>query len=288
MLMISSTLNRISKRIVSAVAPELFLQAKAARARAHSEKLERGWGCSDLTAQFIGMHGDAIVTGPFSGLRFPESVHHRHLVPKLLGAYERHLHPVIESLLGGSYSTVIDVGAAEGYYAMGFAMRMPSVPVVAFDTDPWSRKVVLEGATLNGLANLSVKRTCTPKWLARNLAPNALLVIDCEGFEDVLLRPASSVELYTADILVETHETASPGVTERLRQRFGQTHYVTVIRQDADRTSHRVIYEPYLRGLPDELAAMAFREYRSHSQVWLHMEPKNLHTRRMPAANPNV
>src|SRR5438105_426555 len=68
-----------------------------------------------------------VLDGPFRGLRYPSaSSLHSGLLPKLLGTYEAELHGPIEHLLKSrTYGAVVDVGAAEGYYAVGFALRCP-------------------------------------------------------------------------------------------------------------------------------------------------------------------
>ena len=55
-------------------------------------------------------------------------------VAKILGCNEQPLHPFIEMAFARQYSTVINVGCAEGYYVR-MAKRMPHTEVHAFDLD---------------------------------------------------------------------------------------------------------------------------------------------------------
>ena len=78
--------------------------------------------------------GLAVRSGPFAGLRFPEAAvagpHHADSLPaKLLGSYQQQLHPALERLLESGFSTIENVGAAEGYYAVGLALRAPDARV---------------------------------------------------------------------------------------------------------------------------------------------------------------
>ena len=74
--------------------------------------------------------------GPFSGMVYPEmTAIGSSLVPKLLGSYEQELHPVLDAICANDYSEIIDIGCAEGYYACGLAMKIPTARVFAFDTN---------------------------------------------------------------------------------------------------------------------------------------------------------
>lgn len=74
-----------------------------------------------------------IVAGPFRGMRYIEKAVCSELPPKILGTYEMELHALIESIVARRPSCIIDIGAAEGFYAVGFATRLPNCMVVAFD-----------------------------------------------------------------------------------------------------------------------------------------------------------
>lgn len=50
-------------------------------------------------------------------------------VPNLVGSYESELHLQIEQLILERPQVVIDVGCAEGYYAVGLAQRLPDATI---------------------------------------------------------------------------------------------------------------------------------------------------------------
>ena len=56
-------------------------------------------------------------------------------VPKLIGSYEEEVHLIIEEIIRRRYSIVVNIGCAEGYYAVGFALRIPDAIVYAFDIE---------------------------------------------------------------------------------------------------------------------------------------------------------
>ena len=69
---------------------------------------------------------ERVVAGPFQGMNIPLSGVSKRLLPSyVLGSTELELRDLIERLIASNYSTIINVGAADGYYAVGFARRSP-------------------------------------------------------------------------------------------------------------------------------------------------------------------
>ena len=68
-----------------------------------------------------------VLTGIFKGLKYPElTAYGSALYPKLIGSYEKELCPTLARLLEKNYSEIIDTGCAEGYYAVGLALKTNS------------------------------------------------------------------------------------------------------------------------------------------------------------------
>ena len=147
-----------------------------------------------------------------------------HIGPYLLGTYEAELHDTWSRLLQREYSEIVDVGANFGYYAVGLARRFPNKRVVAFDVDWWARKAVAEMAAANGAANVSIESWCDPSWLARHLKHNSLIISDCEGYEGALFCEQWVPAFASCTFVIELHEAFVPGVTERCRAMFADTH----------------------------------------------------------------
>ncbi|MCS7063959.1 MAG: hypothetical protein NZM04_07975, partial [Methylacidiphilales bacterium] len=69
--------------------------------------------------------GNRVRHGPFAGMVYENDTFCcSAIAPKLLGSYEREIQPWIESLLLDRWEGVVDVGCAEGYYAVGFACKI--------------------------------------------------------------------------------------------------------------------------------------------------------------------
>ena len=149
-----------------------------------------------------------VLNGPFAGMVYLNEPVWGSITPRWLGSYEGCLHPVIREIIAANHARVIDVGCAEGYYAVGFCRALPGADVFAFDMDPESRAQVLRLWELNGRpGQLTVGGLLDHAELERLARPHALLMCDIEGGEMQLLDPARCEALKTMDVLVEVHHT---------------------------------------------------------------------------------
>ena len=64
----------------------------------------------------------AVRSGPFQGMRYLDEIVWGSVTPRWLGCYEWELHGAVRQILDRGYKTIIDVGCAEGYYAVGLAL----------------------------------------------------------------------------------------------------------------------------------------------------------------------
>jgi tRNA G37 N-methylase Trm5 len=188
-----------------------------------------------------------------------------------LGSYEAELHPVLNSLDLSRYTKFINIGSAEGYYAVGLARLRPQRPVYAFDVNPYARRSLKQIAAVNNVRSIVQGGYCTASQLQEFTQQCALVICDIEGYESELLDPAQIGNLRNADILVEIHPHQALSLTDTqtlLISRFAQSHHVTALQA----TSRPLATWQALCGnrlSPAELAA-ALNEHRSYpDQSWL-------------------
>lgn len=171
--------------------------------------------------------GWRVLSGPFRGLRYvPEAVGSVH-APKLLGTYEAELRPQVEALITRAPDVVVNIGAGEGYYAVGLARRLPQARILAYEAEARGRDLIGRVAALNGVApQIDVRGLCALDDLIASLrgAKNPVVVIDAEGAEDLLLDPVKIPDLARAAILVEVHDFILPAIGDTLLRRFAVTH----------------------------------------------------------------
>jgi predicted O-methyltransferase YrrM len=170
-----------------------------------------------------------VIYGPFKGMEFPNQDW-----PKMLGSYEDELHEVIEIICAQGYEQIIDIGAAEGYYAVGFAMRLKAARIYAYEMDPPSLQICREMIDRNGLKDRVILREkCEPSNLAEfDYSKRTLIFCDVDSYELMLLDPSVVPALKQADILVETHDFIIPNITTTLKARFAATHDLTIYREE--------------------------------------------------------
>lgn len=210
-----------------------------------------------------------VSTGPFEGMRYVDASWGSVWEPKLLGIYERELHRVVAEAVSRRPSRIVDVGAAEGYYAVGLARAVRSADVYAFEADADAHPLLRTMAELNGVsARMHVGGLCTPERLADVVGDGrgVLVVCDVEGAEVDLLDPDRIAGLRHASVLVELHAGRMPNVGQTLRDRFSPTHDVTPVLQEA-RSAREYPYPA--RFVPEAYRLNAVSEHRQPWEPWM-------------------
>jgi len=198
------------------------------RARAHRFLRRMG----PINDEYVRRYGLVVRRGPFAGMRYMPGQEHisGHLIAKLAGTYERQLYPWFGEWIAGDFDLVIDVGCAEGFYAVGLARAIPNVEVRAYDTDARARDDCAELARTNGVEDrVAVAGTCTPETLAEVSSQRVALLSDCEGYEKILLDPDRAPNLRHWSIIVEQHDHADTTTSATIRERFRATPEIEVI-----------------------------------------------------------
>ena len=173
-----------------------------------------------------------VLGGPFRGMHYVSESIGSVLLPKTLGCYELELQPIIERYLSRKAGQFIDVGAAEGYYAVGLASRCPASRVVAFEALESGRNVLRRLAELNGVSGrVDVHEFCAADTFERAVSASCpdLIIMDVEGGENELLRQQVLPLLEKSDLIVELHPWICPTIESDLKDRFARTHQAGVI-----------------------------------------------------------
>ncbi len=198
-------------------------------------------------------------------MRYLRAVSWGELAPKVLGSYEAELHEELETLVGRGHDRIVNVGSAEGYYAVGLALRLPAADVFAFDSDPYAQYLNRRLAARNGVRErLRVEGICTPSRLAEVVRGRTLLVVDCEGCELELLRPDLVPGLAQADLVVELHDFLDPAISGKVLGRFTESHDAKVV----DSVARDPGAYPALGSLPPAERHEAVDEHRPGPMQW--------------------
>ena len=216
-------------------------------------------------------------SGPFAGMKYISGAVGSAYVPKLLGIYERELGQKIECACACQFPLIIDIGAAEGYYAAGLALRNPNARVIAFEMELKGRQALKEMLRMNDVdSRVEVQGKCeiSDLQLALQRADHSLILCDVEGDEERLLNPEVLPELRRAHLLVEMHDFIHPGITERMTQRFDQTHVVERIWQEPRSRSEMPWRTFGTAFLSRKYLDWAVSEWRPVRMSWLWITPK--------------
>lgn len=230
------------------------------------------WRASLLGEAVVRRFGSKVLSGPFEGMEYLRAATEGTLTPRLLGTYECELHPYLLRFAAEGLDCVIDVGSAEGYYAVGMARLMPQLQVFAHDIAQEARDACRALADLNGVADrITIGGEFTPTDFEAFAGRRCLVIVDCEGAEVDLLRPDLSPALAGMKLIVETHNLYRRDALETITTRFAPSHNIV-----------RVDLGPKSAPLPPDLAKqnhldqlLAVWEGRRGPTPWLVMTPKD-------------
>lgn len=225
-------------------------------------------------AQLIGntlavRSGNRVLSGPFAGMNYGTLAAEGSRSARLLGCYEASLAPVIEAIVASNPALIMDIGCAEGYYAVGLARRLPGTRILARDASDMAQLMCRALADLNGVA-VETGGLVTHADFDVAHGTDTVVICDIEGAEADLLDPAAAPGLRHARILVECHDGMKPGLSATLAARFAATHHI----QRLDRVIDPSALPEWTEQLSDLDRLLALWEWRSGPTPWLWMRPK--------------
>jgi hypothetical protein len=217
-----------------------------------------------------------VLHGSFKGMRYPEvkSIGSS-LAPKIIGSYERELHQVLEQICLKEYSEIVDVGCAEGYYAVGLAMRIPTAKIFAYDINNDAIYLCKQMAHLNNVEDRLVTGSFCDVNTLKSIpyTKKALIISDCEGYEKNLFTEELAPVLASHDLLIEVHDYIDIEISSEIRRKFKDTHSVTTIQSIDDITKAHIYDYEELKEYSLEDKKTLLKEDRPHIMEWLYMTP---------------
>jgi predicted O-methyltransferase YrrM len=228
------------------------------------------WRATLLANSYLRHNGAIVAAGLFEGMAYVAKSTEGALMPRLLGTYESELHEPLRSLLAVPPDQVIDVGCAEGYYAVGLARLLADTRIHAHDTDPAARIACARLAEANGVADrVTVGGPLEAADFETFGGARTLVILDVEGAEIDLLRPDLAPALKHMAIVVETHDVFRPGALAEIKARFEKTHVIEQI----DEQPKQFAPPDWLRNLSQLDKLLAVWEWRQQPTPWLVMRP---------------
>lgn len=215
----------------------------------------------------LALEDRSVIYGPFEGMKYGSTnAFCSTLYPKLLGIYENEITKIISNALAKKHKIIVDVGAADGYYAVGFALKDPETKVIAFEMESRARTELAKLREINEVADrVEIRGKCEPHDLLNLEGESGLVIMDCEGYEELLLTAKVIDHLKNWDFIIETHDGFSPEITTRLTNRFNPTHTVVSVEviHDLNKADHLDI--PLLKAMPRKELDILLAENRQHA-----------------------
>jgi len=233
------------------------------------------WRSILISNTIIESHETNVMQGPMQGLDYVATASEGCLAARLIGCYEQPLLPFIEDAIGTDYINVVNIGCADGYYAVGMARRMPKSKMWAYDINPAAQDACRQLAQKNEVSDrIEIGALFGPENFAQFSNEKTLVMCDIEGAEQELLDPQLAPDLVGMDIIVESHECIISGLTQTLLDRFSKTHEIKLIK-DTGQRQFKVLPEGYKNWANlDQLVATW--EWRSGPTPWMVMKSKAL------------
>jgi hypothetical protein len=259
-------------RNVTAQLAQIAAQPACSENLGSALRLLAKWRSQVLLNTIVKRDGPAVQTGPFAGMIYPNAASEGAGATRLLGCYEASLTPIITQIVSGQYRQVIDVGCAEGYYAVGLARMMPEAQIIARDANPQALTLCAALAATNGVADrISCGGMMSHADFALCHAAKTVVICDIEGGEASLLDPTLAPGLLQADILVETHDCIQPGLSDLISARFAASHHI----QRIDRMITPSALPDWMADFSDLDRLLALWEWRTGPTPWLWMTRKD-------------
>jgi hypothetical protein len=214
--------------------------------------------------------------GPFEGMKYSSAASAGSaLYPKLLGTYEREITPFIEDILAKDFDIIIDVGCAEGYYAVGFARRFKErlEKVIAYDIDENAQALCAANATLNDVS-VDIRGLCEAQALIEDCShKNCLIFVDAEGYEKILLSDNLANTLSHCTFLVESHDFIDIDTTRNMLNSFSHSHRTQVLSSidDIDKAYQYDDLDMHNHSLSEKRCL--FAENRPTIMKWIYATP---------------
>lgn len=174
-----------------------------------------------------------VTDGVFKGLKYPDWISFGStLFPKLAGTYEHSLKKYFEGDDFQKLEVIVDIGCAEGYYAIGSLLANKKAEVIAVDTDPRAIVFCEEMAKLNQVQDrISYHSTFSWSLLEEPIKKNRkeiLIICDCEGCEFDLFNATYISIIRNCNFIIELHDFIKSGIKEKLTNEFKDTHEIHI------------------------------------------------------------
>ena len=217
--------------------------------------------------------GDIVLYGPYLGMHLHKENYWGLDSPAMrFGLYEKE---VLDFLVNFKGKCFINIGAGDGYYAVGELFRKSFQETICFESDIRGRQKIQEMGELNGVSGkLTIKGAADENWLEESVDPVevGLVLCDAEGAEFDIFNINHFRRLANCPIIIEIHDWVANGEAKikKLIDDSSATHVLTVLKTGARDLSEFT----KLRSFSDEERWLIVVEGRPRLMSWFVFTPK--------------
>ena len=222
------------------------------------------------------LFNNQVAYGPFKGMKMSDQIWwgKNDSASKYFGEYESH---ILSKLihLSDKYNNFIDIGAGDGYYAIGLMVSGKYKSVVCFEKSEVGRKTIKKNSIINKISkNLSIYGQSNSIEILksiRNLGPSVILC-DIEGEEYELFDDKLLSALKRCTIIIELHNNkfSKLNLSKNLIDISKKYFNVELIA----RSNPNVNNFKELSSWGDNERYLAFSEGRPERMEWICLKPK--------------
>jgi len=193
--------------------------------------------------------------------------------PKVFGLYENQILKWIE---GKEFNLFIDIGAADGYYALGILYSNIASTAVTFEISEKDREICRASAITNNVFDkIIVKGEASSSEIIQVVKSHdhGLIIIDIEGGEYNLITREVLEAARNYYIVIEIHEIENEEIKLsmfKLCAEFHNIEQLTGLERDFPR-------DKFTEKLTDNERALLLSEGRPFAMNWVALSPKILH-----------
>ena len=232
-----------------------------------------------ISLELFNMLNGTVKYGPFKGLHLTHDPWwgQLDLGSQCLGLYEKEILKFIENIEDGQFTNFIDIGAADGYYAVGLLSTGKIQRSICFEKTDKGREAIFTNWKKNGsIGQLVVKAKANFESIAtltEHDLERSLILIDIEGGEFELLNNDTIHKFRHSKILLEIHNwvTDFEEKYKNLLISLDETFCIKIIK----RVDRQVDNYMELRDFTDDNRLLLVSERRPCLMRFLELTPKS-------------
>jgi len=232
----------------------------------------------EISKHFDRFFKSTVQYGPFKGLKLSPRTWwgETDRASMLFGLYEKE---VLDSLqnIPKRYKIFIDLGAADGYYAIGVLANNLFERSICFEISDQGQKTIEDNAKLNNVLDRIEIRGKANKKFYDEFKPGAraeaVLFVDIEGAEFDLIDKETFHAFHTSIIFIELHDwffADGEEKVQRMKRDSSSTHVTTELTMGARDPS---VFSELIK-LHDNDRWLICSEGRGQRMTWLRFDPK--------------